>query len=284
MNRVREEIRMFFPHPGMQGIDPRMFHQQQTKQEESDEKEQDFVVIIMAGGEGKRMNSSLPKVLHPFLGEPMLVRIIKMAVNLSPRKIMVVTGKHHDLIKRVVEQKVKIPILEYVQQKEPLGTGDAIKSCLPHLDSSSSVLILNGDMPAVQEELIAEFVNGCDEAGIMTMELENPTGYGRIVKDKKKNFNGIIEEKDCSEEEKKIKEVNTGVYYFHAMILKCYIPKITNQNIQNEYYLTDIIKVINEHEDLDINLFKVSKENQYQLMGVNTPEELKNVESIVKKL
>ncbi len=275
---------MFFPHPGMQGIDPRMFHQQQTKQEESDEKEQDFVVIIMAGGEGKRMNSSLPKVLHPFLGEPMLVRIIKMAENLSPRKILVVTGKHHDLIKRVVEQKVTSHLIDYVQQKEPLGTGDAIKSCLPYLDSSSSVLILNGDMPAVQEELIAEFVNGCDEAGIMTMELENPTGYGRIVKDKKKNFRGIIEEKDCTEEEKMIREVNTGVYYFSAMILKCYIPKITNQNRQNEYYLTDIVKVILEHEDLDIHLFKVSKKNQYQLMGVNTPEELKNVESIVRRL
>jgi UDP-N-acetylglucosamine diphosphorylase/glucosamine-1-phosphate N-acetyltransferase len=275
---------MFFPHPGMQGIDPRMFHQQQTKQEESDEKEQNFVVIIMAGGEGKRMNSSLPKVLHPFLGEPMLVRIIKMAQNLSPRKIMVVTGKYHDLIKRVVEQKVSSHLIEYVQQKEPLGTGDAIKSCLPHLDSSSSVLILNGDMPAVQEELIAEFVNGCEEAGIMTMDLEDSTGYGRIVKDKKKNFRGIIEEKDCTEDERKIKEVNTGVYYFSAMILKFYIPKITNQNRQNEYYLTDIVKVILEHEDLDIHLFKVNKENQYQLMGVNTPEELKNIESIVSRL
>ena len=139
-------------------------------------------------------------------------------------------------------------------------------------------------MTAVQEELIAEFVNGCDEAGIMTMELENPTGYGRIVKDKKKNFRGIIEEKDCTEEERRMREVNTGVYYFSAMILKCYIPKITNQNRQNEYYLTDIVKVILEHEDLDIHLFKVSKENQYQLMGVNTPEELKNVESIIRRL
>ncbi len=243
-----------------------------------------FVVILMAGGEGKRMNSNLPKVLHPVLGKPMLVRILETVQKVSPSKILIVTGKHHSTIQQTLKPILsKNSNIEFIQQPSPLGTGNAIQCCLSSLESDDYVLILNGDMPCIHEETIVQFVNECEDAGLITMNLDEPKGYGRILKNGKKEFQGIREDKDCTEEEKKIKEVNCGIYYFQSMILKTYIPKITNQNVQNEYYLTDIFDIINRHEDLEYYVYQIPEENKYQMMGVNTPEELQNVEKRLRK-
>ncbi len=278
---------MFF-HPGMH---PGMFPHPQShpnmnmnmEQDNSESSEKHFVVIVMAGGNGTRMaNDVLPKVLTPLKGKPMLIRIIEQVELVSPKKIIVVTGKHHQLIERVVNQKIRSNInIEFVQQMEALGTGDAIKCCLNKLEWDDRVLILNGDVPCIKAEMIAEFVNECDDAGIISMDMENPFGYGRILKKMKNRqieFSGIREEKDCSEEEQLIKEVNAGIYFFHSMILKTYIPKITNNNSKNEYYLTDIIEIILQHEDLEFNVFKPKRSEQYQLLGVNTQDELRLLE------
>lgn len=275
---------MFF-HPNM---DPHNdlsgFHN--SDDEKSNKNFSNFVVIIMAAGEGKRMNSNLPKVLHPVNKKPMLVRIVEMLDKLSPspRKILIVTGKHHDLIKAVVSKAIKNNNIEYIQQKEPKGTGDAIKCCLNELNSDDNVLILNGDMPLIKEDTILEFVNGCDEAGLVTVDLEEPKGYGRIIRNKKKEFMEIKEDKDCNEEERNIKEVNAGIYFFHSLVLKTYIPNIDNNNKQKEYYLTSIIEKIREKEDLEFNLYKIPENRKHEVLGVNTQEELQNIENILNQL
>lgn len=266
---------MFF-HPSHH---PMQFQQQQQPQ---NDQQPHFVIIIMAAGEGKRMNSSLPKVLHPFLQKPMLIHILETVQKVSPKKIFVVTGKHQEMIQKKIDQyRISSPNIQYIQQPNPLGTGDAIKCCLSELDPNDYVLILNGDMPCVSEELIVDFVNQCDEAGFVSMELENPFGYGRILKNGKKEFQGMREERDCNEEEKKIREVNAGIYYFQSMILKTYIPKIQNENQQKEYYLTDIFQTIQKYEDLEYHIHKIPTSMNYQLMGVNTQEELQRLEKIV---
>ena len=254
-------------------------HHFQQQQEPPQNFQKHFKVIIMAGGEGKRMKSNIPKVLCHYLGKPMLHHIIEKVLELSPEKIYVITGKNTHL--PIIQSfRSQIPIIQFVQQENPLGTGNAIQTCLSHLHPNDYVLILNGDMPAIQSETIAEFVNQCDDAGIITTNLENPFGYGRILRGGYQNqsFLGIREEKDCSEEEREIKEVNCGIYYFQSMILKTYIPRITNDNSQQEYYLTDIFQKINQSEDLDYFIYSVSISKQKEVMGVNTPEELQRLE------
>ncbi len=269
---------MFFPQAHM---DPRMFAQMhQQESQETPSKQQKFIVVILAGGEGKRMGGNLPKVLIPFRGKPMILHILETVNQVSPYKIIVVTGKSHDLIKRVIQQKFTSKV-DFIQQKEALGTADAVKTALPEIDSDSHVLILNGDMPCIQVETIAQMVNDSDDMGIVTTHLKNPFGYGRILRDpKRKHFTGIREEKDCNDQEKQITEINVGIYYFHATVLKLYLPKITNHNKQNEFYLTDIFEIIRKHEDNEIHIHTVPPEIQSQCLGINTPQELEHLEKI----
>jgi len=265
-----------------------------------------LTVTIMAAGEGKRMNSNIPKVLHLFKGKPMLVRIILEVFKLNASKIIVITGKYHNLIKETLDKYFQNNIINYVQQNNPCGTGDAIKCTLDYYSNNENVLILNGDMPLITSNLLKKFIEeyNYNSNKIMVAKLDNPFGYGRIIYDNENNFIGIKEEKDCSIEEKNIKITNVGIYYFHSTVLQRYIPLINNNNNQKEYYLTDIIKVIKESNiDIIDNIFTSelrSTENSslsslrfdkfivytycindnliYQIMGVNTQEELANLE------
>ena len=244
-----------------------------------------LIVTIMAAGEGKRMNSDIPKVLHLFHGKPMLVRIITEVFHLKPNKIIIITGKYHNLIKKTIDEyfennenyKFENNII-YIQQQNPQGTGDAIKCTLNNYSNDENVLILNGDMPLIKYELLKNFINyKLNQNKIMVAKLENPFGYGRILYDNENNFIGIKEEKDCNSDEKNIKITNVGIYYFHSTILKKYIPLIDNNNNQKEYYLTDIIKVI--HNSINIYTYCIEENLIYQIMGVNTQDELKLLEN-----
>ena len=252
---------------------------------------QPCVVTIMAAGEGKRMNSNIPKVLHLFKGIPMLVRILMQASRLKPDKIIVITGKYHHLIQLTVEthlRELNVDIhtqnIVYVQQPEPNGTGGAISCCLDLYNEdiesnlNENVLILNGDMPLVQFELLEDFVNRCIEtksqANLLVCDIENPQGYGRILYNDDRVFIGIREEKDCSEEERTIPTVNVGIYLFSASVLKHYIPLIKNDNAQREYYLTDIAKMLVGK----IQTISIPPSMTYQIYGVNTQEELRKLE------
>jgi len=258
------------------------FQQQfQQQQQSSSNIQRHFKVIIMAGGEGKRMKSNIPKVLCHYLGRPMLHHIVEKVLELSPEKVYIITGKntHQSIIQSFQSQ---IPVIQFVKQENSLGTGNAIQTCLSYLHPNDYVLILNGDMPAIRSETLARFVNKCDDAGMITTNLENPFGYGRILRNENRNqsFVGIREEKDCNDIEREIHEVNSGIYYFQSMILKTYIPRITNDNSQQEYYLTDIFKKINESEDLEYYIFNIPECQQKEVMGVNTKEELERLESL----
>ena len=248
-----------------------------------------LVVTIMAAGEGKRMNSDIPKVLHLFKYAPMLVRIVTEVSKLNPIKIIIITGKFDKLIKNTLIDYLNDNIytkITFVNQEIANGTGGAIKSSLDKYEDNDKVLILNGDMPLIKLSLLQKIINSKINTLLVT-NLENPTGYGRILySDIDNKFIGIREEKDCSVEEKLIKTVNAGIYYFNSSVLKKYIPMITNDNAQNEYYLTDIVKVIckdnlseeNTSNNIELNTFLLGENNRYQILGVNTKEELEELE------
>ncbi len=268
---------------------------------------ENLIVTIMAAGEGKRMNSDIPKVLHLFKGIPMLVRIIRECLELNPCKIIIITGKYDKLIQETIfkyvrehhcfEKKVELisELLVFVKQENPQGTGHAIKCTLDTLpdDSNSNVLILNGDMPLVSNELLKKFIGlkSLLTARLMVADLKNPFGYGRIITDSESKMVGIKEQKDCTEEEKQISLVNVGMYYVKGYILKKYIPLISNENAQKEYYLTDLVKVFLEgeleveKESSEHSIFEyycIEEEMKYQIYGVNTQQELKDLENSCK--
>lgn len=245
----------------------------------------ELTVTVMAAGEGKRMNSTIPKVLHYFHGTPMLIRILREVFELQPNKIVVITGKYHNLIKDTIdiwflenENREKIV---FVKQENPQGTGHAISCALKEYDEDQNVLILNGDMPLITSTLLEKFIENdvtTINAKLMVAELENPYGYGRIILDSRGKFLEIREQKDCDENEVEIRDVNVGLYYFNAMILKKYIPMITNDNKQEEYYLTDIVKIVRENSNLEIGIFKLPPTQNYMIYGVNTKDELRTLE------
>lgn len=241
-----------------------------------------LIVIIMAGGLGKRMNSDLPKVLHCIKGKPMLVRVVEQSLLLNPTKIMIVVGKYKEIIKTTLSNYMDINKIEFVLQPEPLGTGHAIQCCIEQLDAvHSTTLILSGDVPLLQHSTLTHFLHNDSNAIIMTTLLDNPTGYGRIIEDNNV-FTKIVEEKDCLQQEKLVKKVNCGIYAFDTTLLCKYIVQIDNNNAQKEYYLTDIIELIKSNErNINVDTFDISKEMQYQIMGVNTPEQLIELETYI---
>jgi UDP-N-acetylglucosamine diphosphorylase/glucosamine-1-phosphate N-acetyltransferase len=236
-----------------------------------------LTVTILAGGEGKRMHSNLPKVLHLLKGKPMLVRVIETARQLMPHKIIVVTGKFDELIQSTISKYTKISDIVFVKQAEPLGTGDALKACILEYIDDGPVLILNSDMPLINENILNRLVGSEYDAALLTAKFENPQGYGRIICDKYGELVKIVEEKDCDETEREVKIINTGIYKIHSHLLKEFIPKIENENSQGEYYLTDIVKLL-KNRLIYVNATLLDEKENIYVSGVNTQEELKALE------
>lgn len=248
-----------------------------------------IVITILAGGEGKRMRSDLPKVLHLFNGKPILVRIIEEVLSLGPDKIIIVTGRYHSKIIQTLGKYIDIFGIQFIEQPVPLGTGNAVACCLQHYKSSDQVLILNGDMPLLSAKVISSLIDqskGYDGA-IVTARLENPTGYGRIIfhgEAEKRMVCEIVEESSCTRKQREINIVNAGIYYFKATVLKKYIPLLSNNNFKKEYYLTDIIKDIYVYSlGQEIKTYLLEDSENIVIRGVNTPEELTELESIYNK-
>ena len=246
--------------------------------------ENELNIIIMAGGLGKRMNSSIPKILHKILNKPMIVHVIKESNKLNPKKIMIVVGKYREIIEKTIKEYLDMNTfpIEYIYQPEALGTGHAIQCCIESLKKNinSKTLILSGDVPLLKYNTMNSIITNVNKVKITTTEFENSTGYGRII-EKNSLFEKIVEEKDCTLEEKKIKKINCGIYVFDTEILCKYLPYLTNNNAQKEYYLTDIIEIIKTNEDINIDLYNISKENHYQIMGINTKEQLIELERLI---
>lgn len=238
-------------------------------------------VVVMAAGRGTRLPGIIPKVLQKVRGKEMLVHIMECVCRLRAENIYVVVNEEsYPLIQRVVGPR---PHLEYVLQRETNGTGGALQCVLPHLRREMFTLVLNGDMPNVQIEMLGEFIQRSFEeqveAAMVTAHLENPASYGRILRNphertKSPSFQKIVEAKDGTPEELAIREINAGIYFFGNMVLHTYLPKLTRNNQANEYYLTEIFQIIRRHEDNEIYLHLLHPTLNPQILGVNTPEEL----------
>lgn len=230
--------------------------------------------IIMAGGEGKRMQSTTPKVLHNVCGEPMIVRILKKVMQLNVEKIYIVCGSTlgqiQDIVRKYFDEADNIL---FVNQPIARGTGDAVKQCIPMLENINvNVLILNGDTPLIDDTLNM-FVKSATPA-LMVTHLDNPHGNGRIVTSSQGRFMRIVEEKDATPNEKEIKLVNCGVYLVSSTDLCAFIPLLTCDNAQNEYYLTDVCGFLKDR----MHLVQVPKDIQYELINVNSPIDLATAE------
>ena len=241
-------------------------------------------VFILAGGLGKRMESTLPKVLHCVLKKPMLVHVIETAKLLHPSKIFIVVGKYREIIETTLNEYISLENIVFVNQHEALGTGHALQCALPELSSlppNDQILVLSGDVPLLKLSTMKSMIKMKNSANIMTTFYKDPKGYGRIVTENGK-FQKIVEEKDCDEREKQIQIINAGVYSFDIDLLCKYLPKLSNKNAQNEYYLTDIFEIILQEETITIGMMQLPSHKNMELTGINTKEQLQELESKLK--
>lgn len=243
-------------------------------------------LTILAGGLGKRMQSALPKVLHLVNGLPMIVRLLNEAKELNPHKIIIVVGQFKNVIEGTINKYIDLSKLsiEYAIQDVPLGTGHAVLCTLNLLDNDGINLIVNGDNPLLTSKTMRDalhnFINNNNKLQITAIEANNPTGSGRIILHNN-TFEKIIEEKDCTEEQRKIKLINCGIYLASTNILKKYIPEIKNNNVPKEYYLTDIVEVCQNDNLNGIGLFVIDKDKELEIINVNTKEQLDNLNNVL---
>ncbi len=241
-------------------------------------------IIILAGGLGKRMQSEIPKVLHKLGGTPMLVHVLHTARQLSPNKIYIVVGKYKNIIEKTLQEYNQLNNIIFVNQCEALGTGHAVQCVQPFLldhNKNDKIVILSGDVPLLKSNTIKSLDN--DKAvTLLTTTYDDPTGYGRIIQDSDENFIKIVEQKDCNEEERTINRVNAGIYLFNVELLSKYLPLLTNNNAQNEYYLTDIFELIKIQENIPIGIVDLPSHKSIELVGVNTKEQLEELEKKLK--
>lgn len=195
-------------------------------------------VIILAAGQGTRMRSSLPKVLHPLAGKPLLAHVIDTAKELGPAAIHVVYGHGGEQVKAAINDSS----LNWVEQAQQLGTGHAVEQAMPALKDGNTVLILYGDVPLIRSHTLHGLLGQVEAGvGLLTVNHEDPTGYGRILRDAAGEVVAIVEQKDASDEQLKIREGNTGILACAADKLRMWLKKLENNNAQGEFYLTDII-------------------------------------------
>jgi bifunctional UDP-N-acetylglucosamine pyrophosphorylase / glucosamine-1-phosphate N-acetyltransferase len=230
-------------------------------------------VVVLAAGQGKRMYSSLPKVLHKLAGKPMLQHVMDSANALNPSKMCVVYGHGGDAVPNAFAERAVV----WAKQEPQLGTGHAVMQAVPHLDNDGLTLILYGDVPLTRAETLNALtdVAKTGKLAILTIELGDPTGYGRIVRNGKNNITGIVEHKDASPEQHKIREVNTGIMAVPTQHLSRWLSQLKNDNAQKEYYLTDIIAMaVSEN----IPVAAVHPSAEWETLGINSKVQLAQLE------
>lgn len=240
-----------------------------------------LITVILAAGKGKRMNSDLPKVLHPVLGRPMIHYVIETARAIGSRKIILVVGHKKELIIEATKDEQ----VEYAVQEQQLGTGHAVMQTKPFFeDNGDNVLILSGDVPLLTPQtlnkMIAIQLAEQPLATLLTAVMDDPTGYGRIVRNGKGFVRQIIEHKDATPEILKIKEINVGIYIFQSHSLFETLPQLRNNNSQREYYLPDVIKIYVDRGEKVIALPTPDVEETH---GINDINQLKQAEIILQK-
>ena len=236
-------------------------------------------IIILAAGQGKRMQSNLPKVLQPLGNKPLLQHVIDTCSQIKKSKLHIVVGGQSKLI----QSFVKAPrSTNWVLQRKQLGTGHAVKQTLPSLRPNSCVVVLYGDGPLVRIKTLKKLISRTsgDNLSLLTFEASNPKGLGRIIRQTNSKVVGIVEEKDASASERKITEVNSGIMATSSKNLKGWLPKLKNNNAAKEYYLTDVVSCCNNEEK---KITAINLGDSEELLGANDTQELQNLERIYQK-
>ena len=229
-----------------------------------------LAISILAAGKGTRMDSSIPKVLHEINDKPMISLVINLSKKFNPEKLIVIVGYKKNLVMDALKDENII----FVTQEEQKGTAHAIQQCNKALKSfDGNLLVLSGDVPLITEDtinsLILKHYMNNSKASILTTTFEDPTGYGRIIRNNNNKFEKIVEHKDANNKELKIKEINAGIYIFDSKTLFEKINLIKNENTQNEYYIVDVFNFLDSNE---ISVFKTK--NSTEIAGVNTKNQL----------
>lgn len=243
----------------------------------------DVGVIILAAGKGTRMKSDMPKVLHKVARKSMIMHVIETAKKITSDNIHVVVGHKSDDVKEEISKYCKV---NFAEQKQLIGTGDAVKSATPGMSNPiKNILVLCGDVPLIQGKTIKNLIDkhkqNCAKVSVLAVNLDDPTGYGRIILDDQNSMLCIREEADANADEKKIKTINTGIYCFEKEFLVSALEEIKPDNNQAEYYLTDIVEIAQKkHEKIMV----VTMTDYRQVIGVNTIEDLNRVENLIKAM
>jgi bifunctional UDP-N-acetylglucosamine pyrophosphorylase/glucosamine-1-phosphate N-acetyltransferase len=232
-------------------------------------------VVILAAGQGKRMRSDLPKVLQPLAGRPLLAHVLDTARQLSPAHLCVVVGHGGS----VVRDRLAAPDIAWAEQSPQLGTGHAVMQALPHLGPVGTVLVLYGDVPLISAETLRELTRAAAEGklALLTQVLPEPKGYGRVVRDPSGRVARIVEEKDASEAERALGEVNTGIVAIPRDRLQGWLGRLRNDNAQGEYYLTDVVgAAVSDGVAVEVR----HPASEHECLGVNSKRELASLERL----
>lgn len=237
--------------------------------------------VILAAGKGTRMNSDLPKVIHKCMGQPMVHYVIKAVKDAGALDVCVVVGYKSKEVKDSIYD-----IVDYAEQTEQLGTGHAVKCAKDFIGTEGDTIILCGDTPLITGEtlvsLIEEHRRRANGVTVLSAIVDDPTGYGRIVRDENGVFQEIVEQKDATAEQQKINEINSGMYIYNSEALAASLDLLSNENAQGEYYLTDTIALIKKI-GLKVSAKAIDADRIDEIKGVNTVEQLKEAEDIMKK-
>ncbi len=235
-------------------------------------------IVILAAGQGKRMHSSTPKVLHRLAGKPLLQWVYEKALSLNPTKIHILVGHQAERIKSTLAHLDA----NWIIQPQLLGTGHAMICALPHINPNSQVLILSGDVPLISEKTLKKMAEGSQPGSnhhegicLLVADVINPAGLGRIKRNESGEILGIVEEKDANEHEKAIREIYSGICLTHAAQLEKWLPQLKDNNAQKEFYLTDVIRIAFT-EGLKITSIKAQQTTE--IMGINSRAQLQDLE------
>ena len=228
-------------------------------------------IVILAAGLGKRMHSDTPKVLHRLAGRPLLSHVLGTAKRLAPKVVCVVYGHGGESVRKALGDDGAV----WVLQEPQLGTGHAVMQAVPHLDERWPTLVLYGDVPLIKGETLARLVEAAGKGmGLLTATLDNPAGYGRVLR-KGKSVVGIVEEKDASAKQRALREVNTGIVVAPTKKLKAWLGKLQNHNAQKEYYLTDIVGFATRER---VPVAAIQPDAPWETQGVNSRAQLADLE------
>lgn len=237
-------------------------------------------VVVMAAGKGTRMKSALPKVLHALAGKPMVQHVIDTARSLQARRTIVITGHGAEQVELALtsaQGQVQVQGLRFARQMPQLGTGHAVQQAVPLLDDDGVVVILSGDVPLTRTDTLQALLDVCagQQLALLTIDFEDPTGYGRIVRSPSGQVHAIVEHKDANATQRAIREVYSGIMAVPAKLLKPWLARLDNQNAQQEFYLTDVVKFA-EADGVPVVAHKI--DDATQVAGVNSPAQLAELE------